>query len=108
MPDQIGQFEQLVLLAILRKQPTAYGVSIQEELRARTTREYSVGAIYATLDRLEKKGFVKTKQGEATAQRGGRRKLYFSLTAPGQSVLEASLNALDSLRSNTKLAPVMT
>ncbi len=108
MSEQIGQFEQLVLLAILRKQPTAYGISIQEELRIRTAREYSVGAIYATLDRLEKKGFVKTKQGEATAQRGGRRKLYFSLTAPGQSALQASLNALDSLRSNMELAAVLT
>jgi PadR family transcriptional regulator PadR len=108
MSDQIGQFEQMVLLGILRKQPAAYGISIQDELLARTAREYSVGAIYATLDRLEKKGFVKSKQGEATAQRGGRRKLYFSLTAPGQSALQASLNALDSLRSNTKLAPVQT
>jgi PadR family transcriptional regulator PadR len=106
--DQIGQFEQMVLLAILRKQPSAYGIAIQDELRVRTGREYSVGAIYATLDRLEKKGFVKTKQGEATAQRGGRRKLYFSLTALGQSALQASLNALDSLRSNTPLAPVLT
>lgn len=108
MSDQIGQFEQLVMLTILRKQPAAYGISIQEELLARTEREYSTGAIYATLDRLEKKGFVKTKQGEATAQRGGRRKLYFSLTAPGQSALQASLNALDSLRPNTSLAPVQT
>ena len=105
MSDQIGQFEQLVLLAILRKQPAAYGIAIQEELLVRTAREYSVGAIYSTLERLEKKGFVKAKEGEATAQRGGRRKLYFSLTAPGQS---ASLDAIDSLRSNTKLAAVLT
>jgi PadR family transcriptional regulator, regulatory protein PadR len=108
MSDQIGQFEQMVLLAILRKQPVAYGISIQDELLARTDREYSAGAIYSTLDRLEKKGFVKSRQGEATAQRGGRRKLYFSLTAPGQAALQASLNALDSLRSNTKHAPVLT
>jgi PadR family transcriptional regulator PadR len=107
MSGQLGQFEHMVLLAILRKQPAAYGISIQDELFARTAREYSVGAIYTTLDRLEKKGFVKSKQGEATAQRGGRRKLYFSLTAPGQSALQASLNALDSLRSNTSLAPVL-
>jgi DNA-binding PadR family transcriptional regulator len=108
MSDQLGQFEQMVLLAILRKHPAAYGISIQEELQARTSREYSVGAIYSTLDRLEKKSFVKSKQGEATAQRGGRRKLYFSLTAPGQSALQASLDALDSLRSNTVLAPVLS
>ena len=104
--DQLGQLEQFVMLAILRLQPTAYGVSLQKELEQRTGREYSTGAIYAVLDRLEDKGFVKAKQGEATAERGGRAKLYFSLTAPGQAALQASLRAIDSLRSNTALAPV--
>lgn len=104
--DQLGQLEQFVMLAILRLQPTAYGVSLQKELEQRTGREYSTGAIYAVLDRLEDKGFVKAKQGEATAERGGRAKLYFSLTAPGQAALQASLRAIDSLRSNTTLAPV--
>jgi DNA-binding PadR family transcriptional regulator len=105
--DQIGQLEQLVLLAILRLQPVAYGISLQKELKLRTKREYSIGAIYAVLDKLERKGFVKTKQGEATPERGGRAKLYFNLTAPGQSALQASLNAIDKLRSNTVLAPVL-
>ena len=105
--DQIGQLEQLVMLAILRLQPTAYGVSLQKELELRTGREYSVGAIYAVLDKLERKGFVKTKQGEATPERGGRAKLYFNLTAPGQTALQASLKAIDDLRSNTRFAPVL-
>jgi DNA-binding PadR family transcriptional regulator len=104
--DQLGQFEQLVMLAILRMQPTAYGVALQKELKLRTGREYSTGGIYAVLDRLEDKGFVKSKQGEATPERGGRAKLYFSLTAPGQTALQASLRAIDSLRSNTALAAV--
>jgi PadR family transcriptional regulator PadR len=103
MSDQLGQLEQLVMLATMRKQPAAYGVSIQQELLDRTNREYSVGAIYTTLDRLEKKGFVVSRQGEATAERGGRRKMYFSLTAKGQSVLQLSLNAIESLRRGIRL-----
>jgi PadR family transcriptional regulator PadR len=105
--DQIGQLEQLVMLAILRLQPTAYGVSLQKELELRTGREYSTGAIYAVLDKLERKGFVKTKQGEATPQRGGRAKLYFNLTAPGQSALQVSLKAIDNLRLKTCFAPAL-
>jgi PadR family transcriptional regulator PadR len=104
--DQLGLLEQYIMLAIQRLQPTAYGVSVQKELEERTGREYSTGAIYAVLDRLEGKGFVKSKQGEATAERGGRAKLYFSLTAPGQATLRASLNAFDRLREDTGFAPV--
>jgi DNA-binding PadR family transcriptional regulator len=108
MTDQIGQFEQHVLLAVFRKHPTAYGVAIQDELRLRTGRTCSIGAIYTTLDRLERKGFVKAKQGEATAERGGRRKLYFRLTGAGRSTLQASLNATDALRVDTDFAPVIS
>jgi PadR family transcriptional regulator PadR len=105
--DQIGQLEQHVLLAILRLQPVAYGISVQQELLARTGREYSIGAIYAVLDKLERKGFVSPKQGEATARRGGRAKLYFNLTAPGQAALKASLTAIKALLSDTSLSPVL-
>jgi DNA-binding PadR family transcriptional regulator len=106
--ETIGQLEQFLMLAILRLQPTAYGVSLQQELKLRTGREYSVGAIYAALDKLERKGFVKSKEGEPTPERGGRAKLFFSLTAPGQAALQASLKAIDDLRSDTKLAPVLS
>lgn len=104
MSDQIGQLEQHILLAVLRKQPAAYGVSIQRELLLRTGREHSTGAIYTTLDRLEGKGFLKSKDGEATPERGGRKKLYFSLTASGEAALENSLRALGSLLRGTKAA----
>jgi DNA-binding PadR family transcriptional regulator len=104
--DQIGQLEQYVMLAIMRLQPSAYGISLQKELKLRTGREYSIGAIYAVLDKLEHKGFVKPKQGEATPQRGGRAKWYFSLTAPGQAALQASLQAIDNLRSSAHAMPV--
>jgi DNA-binding PadR family transcriptional regulator len=105
--DQIGQLEQLVMLAILRLRPEAYGVALQKELKNRTGREYSVGAIYAVLDKLEGKGFVKPKPGEATPERGGRAKLYFNLTATGAAALQASLKAIDNLRANTPLVPVL-
>jgi PadR family transcriptional regulator, regulatory protein PadR len=107
MSDQIGLLEQHVMLAIMRKQPTAYGVSIQQELLLRTGREHSVGAIYTTLERLERKGFLKSKDGEATAQRGGRKKLYFSLTASGEAALSNSLTSLGSLARGTKVAEVL-
>jgi DNA-binding PadR family transcriptional regulator len=108
MSDQLGQLEQFVMLAVMRKYPTAYGVSIQRELLDRTKRDYSVGAIYTTLERLEKKGFVVPRQGEATAERGGRRKTYFSLTGKGQSALQASLGAIESLRRGLPLKEAMS
>ena len=107
MPDQVGQLEQHVMLAVLRKQPRAYGVSIQQELLLRTGREHSAGAIYTTLERLERKGFLKSKDGEATPERGGRKKLYFSLTSSGQAALENSLKSLSSLARGTKFAEVL-
>lgn len=107
MSDQVGQLEQHVMLAVLRRQPTAYGVSIQQELLMRTGREHSAGAIYTTLERLERKGFLKSKDGEATPERGGRKKLYFSLTSSGQVALENSLKSLRSLARGTKVAEVL-
>jgi DNA-binding PadR family transcriptional regulator len=101
-PD-LNPLDHQIMLAILRRQPTAYGIAIQNEIETRTDRSYSVGAVYAALDRLEQKGLVYTKMGEATPQRGGRRKLYFFLTAPGQATLQRSLNALDSMRRGLKL-----
>jgi DNA-binding PadR family transcriptional regulator len=89
--------EQHLLLAVLGLHPNAYGVSVQEHIKDRTGREPSTGSVYASLDRLEEKGFVKSRQGEATAERGGKRKLYFTVTAPGQRALKESLQAIDAL-----------
>lgn len=105
--EELGMLEQRLMLAILRLQPAAYGVALQKELKLRAGREYSVGTIYAALDRLEANGLVKPKQGEATAERGGRAKLYFSLTAPGHAALQASLKVIDNLRANARPAPVL-
>jgi DNA-binding PadR family transcriptional regulator len=89
--------EQHLLLAVLGLHPNAYGVSIQEHIKDRTGREPSTGSVYASLDRLEEKGFVKSRQGEATAERGGKRKLHFVITAKGQRALRESLQAIDAL-----------
>jgi PadR family transcriptional regulator PadR len=78
-------------------------VSIQEHIKERTGREPSTGSIYASLDRLEEKGFVKSRQGEATPERGGKRKLYFSITAPGRRAVTESLQAIDALSYGLRL-----
>ena len=84
----LKQTEQVVMLAILHKQPDAYGVSIYEELEKRLTKAVPMATIYATLETLDKKGFVKSKQGQATAERGGRAKMFFEITGKGQTALE--------------------
>jgi PadR family transcriptional regulator PadR len=94
---ELTTLEQHALLAIVALHPNAYGVSIQDHIERNTGREPSVGSIYAALDRLEEKGFVKSRVGEASPARGGRRKLYFAVTAPGEKALKASLKAVGSL-----------
>lgn len=97
--DELTEIERLLLLAILRLHPSGYGVSIRDEIEARTNRRYSFGTIYTTLDRLEQRGYVKSREGEATAVRGGRKKLHFELTGEGNLALERSLQALDAMRA---------
>ena len=107
-PDlTISIFEQHVLLTILRLNPDGYGVSIRDELEKRTNRKVSFGAVYTTLDRLEEKGFVSRREGEATAERGGRKKTYFSLTARGQITLRAALQVMDAMRGGLEIDGVL-
>ena len=97
MEKVLGDFEQLVLLALLRQGSDAYGVSICDEITARTGREVSLGAVYKTLERLEDKGLVSSRFGAPTAERGGRRKKHFKLMAPGQRALKQSVAAIRSM-----------
>jgi DNA-binding PadR family transcriptional regulator len=90
----VGEFEQLVLLGVLQCGPDAYGVPVWRELEARTGRGVSVGAVYKTLDRLEAKGFVSSGVGQPTAERGGRSKRVYRVTAGGLCVLRTSLASL--------------
>ena len=89
----LGEFEQLVLLALLRLGDGAYGMAVRREIETRAGRDASIGAVYATLDRLEEKGLVKSRLGEASAARGGRAKKCFSITAAGARDLEKSQHA---------------
>ena len=79
----LGGVELLVLLALIRLGDEAYGVPISDEIEATLGRSVSVGSVYITLDRLERKGLVSSRLGEPTAERGGRAKTYFRPTAKG-------------------------
>ena len=84
---QLGEFEEIVILAVGILHGNAYGVSIKDEIEERLGREVSVGALQVTLRRLEKKGFLKSKHGSMEKNRGGRPKLYFTITAYGKKAL---------------------
>jgi PadR family transcriptional regulator, regulatory protein PadR len=93
----LGEFEQLVLLALVRLGTEAYGVAIRDEIEQRTGRNVALGAVYTTLLRLEDKRLVATRLGEPTPQRGGRRKKYYRPLVAGRRELAASLEALRSM-----------
>jgi PadR family transcriptional regulator len=93
MADVLGEFEQLVLLAVLRLEDEAYGAAIGRELREKAGRDASPGAIFTTLERLEGRGLVSSRYGEPTTERGGRRKRYYRLRSAGQRALARSYTA---------------
>ena len=98
MPDvTLGEFEQLVLLALTRLGHDAYGVPIAEDIVSRTRRDVSLGAVYKTLDRLETKGLIVSRVGAPTPERGGRRKKHYRLLAAGHRALTQALGALRSM-----------
>jgi DNA-binding PadR family transcriptional regulator len=99
----IGEFEQIVLLAVLRLGDEAYGVPIRAEIEKRTGRHVTVGALYATLDRLESKDLVNSWFADPTPQRGGRSKRYFKLLPAGVEALSASKAMLDSMWRGVRL-----
>lgn len=93
----LGEFEILVVAALTRLGDDAYGIAILNEISANTGRDVSIGALYATLARLEKKGYVTSRMGEATAERGGRAKRYYQLTAAGRRQLDRSAKMLAAM-----------
>jgi PadR family transcriptional regulator PadR len=97
-PDLPGAFEQMVLLAVLRLGDEAYGMAVRRELEARAGREASLGAVYATLDRLETKGLVSSVEQAGAPERQGRARRFFRVTAPGLQALRQALQATDGLR----------
>lgn len=94
---RLGEFEQLVLLALLRLGDEAYGVAVQREIAGRIGRATSFGTVYTTLARLEAKRLIGSRLGEPTPERGGRRKKYFQLLPAGRRALDESLRALRNM-----------
>ncbi len=95
--EHLGEFEQLVLLALMRLGPNAYGVTVKQEIEKRTGREVALGAIYKTLARLEEKKYVASTIGDPTPERGGRRKKFYAVEALGVKALNHSFTALKKM-----------
>jgi len=101
--SDLGEFEEIVLLAVAVHTPEAYSVVIAEELEEQTGKTTSTGAVHAALQRLENKGLVTSQMGESTTERGGRRKRLFRVTVAGSRVLHESRDVRNSLWS--RIAP---
>jgi DNA-binding PadR family transcriptional regulator len=99
----LGEFEQLVLLAILRLGDAAYGVTIRAELAERAGRTIAPGALYTALERLEAKGIIRSRMGDPTPQRGGRAKRYVTVTAAGMRALTRAVRAYERLLDGLNL-----
>jgi DNA-binding PadR family transcriptional regulator len=92
--DALGEFEQMILLAIVHLGDDAYGAAIRREIESRTGREVAVGALYTTLERLERKGFVASQMSPPTAHRGGRARRQFEMRPAGAAALKRSRDTL--------------
>ena len=100
---QLGEFEQLVLLALVRLGPDAYGATIRRDIEARTGRDLAISAVYVTLDRLETKGLVRSRVGEPTPQRGGRRRKHVSLLPEGRRAIAQACRAFQLMTEGLRL-----
>ena len=98
MAELLGTFEQLVLLAVVRLDEDAYGRSVLREMEQTfvRTRSVAAGAVYATLDRLEQKGLLKSRLAEGTPARDGRNRRFYRLTAHGSAALNEAKSTLES------------
>ena len=101
--DYLGEFEHIVILALLRLADRAYGVSVRQEIEFRTNREVSIGAVYATLGRLETKGYVKSFLGDPTPERGGRSKRFFHVTTKGVAAVNRTYRAVQRMTEGLDL-----
>ena len=99
MPRTIGEFEQLILIALIRLGSDAYGVGIRHEIERRTGRTISAGALYTALDRLETRGLVSSRLGDPTPERGGKRKRLYTLQPAGERELARVYESLRLMAS---------
>lgn len=95
--DYLGEFEHIMLLALMRLGDDAYGVTVRDEIEKRTHRDVSIGAVYATLDRMEAKHLVTSRVGEPTPSRGGRAKRHFKITKRGVNAVNRTHEALRNM-----------
>jgi PadR family transcriptional regulator len=102
--DYLGEFEHIVLLALMRLGDDAYGVTVRSEIERRTHRDVSIGAVYATLDRMEAKDLVTSRVGDPTASRGGRAKRHFQITKRGLKAVNRTHEALRSMSDGLTVA----
>jgi DNA-binding PadR family transcriptional regulator len=97
MSELLGEFEKLLLLAVMRLGDDAYGAAIIEELRERTGREVSPGAVYVALRRLQDKGMLRSRVGEPTPARGGRAKRYYTVRRDAVIALREARDAWEAM-----------
>ncbi len=102
MRTYLGEFEQLLLLAVVHLDEDAYGTRIRETIERRTGRTVSPGAIYTALDRLERRKLVTSSLGDPTPERGGKRKRYYRLQPAGVVLLRRSQDALGRMARGLK------
>jgi PadR family transcriptional regulator PadR len=93
MSQALGEFEQLVLLALIRLGPDAYGATVRRDIELRAQRRVGISAVYTTLERLEQKGLVKSRIGGPTGERGGRRRKHFEMLPLGARALKDAYQA---------------
>jgi DNA-binding PadR family transcriptional regulator len=100
--DRLGAFEHLLLLALVRLGDDTYGVPIRDEIEARTGRVVSPGAVYTALERLERRGLVRSRLGEPTPERGGKRKRVYRMTARGAGAVRDAQSAVAQMAHGIK------
>lgn len=96
----MGEFEQAVLLAILHLKDDAYGMEIRRLIEERTSRDIAIGAVYTTLERLARKGWVSSRVAEPTAERGGRAKKFYTVQAAGRDALRDAQEFMRRMRTD--------
>lgn len=100
--DYLGEFEQIVLAALMRLGDNAYGMSVRREIEERTGRQAAIGAVYTTLERLENKGYISSSEGDPTPERGGRAKRFFRIQADGERALRESQETMRRMMTGLK------
>jgi DNA-binding PadR family transcriptional regulator len=100
--ELLGSLEHIILLALVRLDGNAHGMIVRREIEERTGRNISIGAVYATLERLEAKGYVSSFTGEPTPERGGRAKRLFRVEAAGKRALQISVQTIRRLTTGLK------